>query len=140
MSEWSAYADEFNVSLSWLNATTPAPVLKPHITTPTTGISELIVPMYVAIFLLAVVGNALVVVTLVQNKRMRTVTNVYLLNLVSFHRIFFTQTISLQLYYRTRCMAKILFCPRLQFLFWQTGKQVYTLDLVVTNSYTISTD
>lgn len=90
MSEWNAYADEVNVTLSWLNATTPAPVLKPHITTPTTGISELIVPMYVAIFLLAVVGNALVVVTLVQNKRMRTVTNVYLLNLVSIRRAFFS--------------------------------------------------
>lgn len=83
MSEWNAYADEVNVSLPWLNATTPSPILKPHITAPTSGISELIVPMYVAIFLLAVVGNALVVVTLVQNKRMRTVTNVYLLNLVS---------------------------------------------------------
>lgn len=46
--------------------------------------SKLIIPLYAAIFLLAVVGNSLVLVTLVQNKRMRTVTNVYLLNLVSF--------------------------------------------------------
>lgn len=46
--------------------------------------SKLIIPLYVIIFLLAVVGNSLVLVTLVQNKRMRTVTNVYLLNLVSF--------------------------------------------------------
>lgn len=45
--------------------------------------SKLIIPLYVIIFLLAVVGNSLVLVTLVQNKRMRTVTNVYLLNLVS---------------------------------------------------------
>lgn len=45
--------------------------------------SQLIIPLYVTIFLLAVVGNVLVLVTLVQNKRMRTVTNVYLLNLVS---------------------------------------------------------
>lgn len=114
MSEWNAYADEVNVTLSWLNATTPAPVLKPHITT---GISELIVPMYVAIFLLAVVGNALVVVTLVQNKRMRTVTNVYLLNLVSFNRALFSIYLP---FTRNRWVAKI-FCPMLLFLFCQTG-------------------
>lgn len=45
--------------------------------------SKLIIPLYVVIFLLAVVGNSMVVITLAQNKRMRTVTNVYLLNLVS---------------------------------------------------------
>ncbi|XP_077292756.1 cholecystokinin receptor type A-like [Arctopsyche grandis] len=43
--------------------------------------SQLIIPLYATIFLLAVVGNSLVVITLAQNKRMRTVTNVYLLNL-----------------------------------------------------------
>lgn len=54
-------------------------------TTPSQGVfeSKLIIPLYVIIFLLAVIGNLLVLVTLVQNKRMRTVTNVYLLNLVS---------------------------------------------------------
>jgi cholecystokinin-like receptor len=45
--------------------------------------SDLIVPLYVVIFVLAIVGNSLVLITLAQNKRMRTVTNVYLLNLVS---------------------------------------------------------
>jgi len=45
--------------------------------------SDLIIPLYVVIFLLAIVGNSLVLITLAQNKRMRTVTNVYLLNLVS---------------------------------------------------------
>lgn len=45
--------------------------------------SGLIIPLYVAIFFLSVIGNSLVVITLAQNKRMRTVTNVYLLNLVS---------------------------------------------------------
>lgn len=55
-------------------------------TTPSQGVfeSKLIIPLYVIIFLLAVIGNSLVLVTLVQNKRMRTVTNVYLLNLVSY--------------------------------------------------------
>ncbi|KAK7469473.1 hypothetical protein BaRGS_00036494, partial [Batillaria attramentaria] len=39
------------------------------------------IPIYVLIFLLSVVGNVLVLVTLAQNKKMRTVTNVFLLNL-----------------------------------------------------------
>lgn len=36
---------------------------------------------FVVIFILAVVGNSLVIVTLIQNKRMRSVTNVFLLSL-----------------------------------------------------------
>ncbi|XP_059486980.1 cholecystokinin receptor-like [Neocloeon triangulifer] len=43
--------------------------------------TELIVPLYAIIFILSVVGNLLVLVTLMQNRRMRTVTNVFLLNL-----------------------------------------------------------
>lgn len=39
------------------------------------------IPLYATIFLLAVIGNSLVILTLVQNKRMRTITNVFLLNL-----------------------------------------------------------
>ncbi|PVD35196.1 hypothetical protein C0Q70_06477, partial [Pomacea canaliculata] len=42
---------------------------------------EVQVPMYIAIFLLSVVGNVLVMLTLARNKKMRTVTNVFLLNL-----------------------------------------------------------
>ena len=42
---------------------------------------EVRIPLYSMIFLLSVVGNTLVIVTLAQNKRMRTVTNVFLLNL-----------------------------------------------------------
>lgn len=38
-------------------------------------------PFYSLIFILSVVGNLLVIITLIQNKRMRTVTNVFLLNL-----------------------------------------------------------
>ncbi|KAK2585116.1 hypothetical protein KPH14_008627 [Odynerus spinipes] len=41
----------------------------------------LIVPLYGIIFFLSVVGNCLVLITLARNKQMRTVTNVYLLNL-----------------------------------------------------------
>ena len=42
---------------------------------------EIRIPLYVVIFLLSVVGNILVILTLIQNRRMRTVTNVFLLNL-----------------------------------------------------------
>ncbi|GAB1609592.1 cholecystokinin receptor type A, partial [Argonauta hians] len=44
-------------------------------------ITDIRIPFYIVIFILAVVGNCLVILTLVQNKRMRTVTNVFLLNL-----------------------------------------------------------
>ena len=43
--------------------------------------AEIQIFLYSLIFLLAVVGNVLVMVTLFQNQRMRTVTNVFLLNL-----------------------------------------------------------
>lgn len=39
------------------------------------------IPVYAVILMLSVAGNALVILTLVQNRRMRTVTNVFLLNL-----------------------------------------------------------
>ena len=42
---------------------------------------EIRIPLYSIIFFLAIAGNVLVIVTLAQNKRMRTVTNVFLLNL-----------------------------------------------------------
>lgn len=37
--------------------------------------------LYATILLLAIVGNTLVIFTLIQNRRMRTITNVFLLNL-----------------------------------------------------------
>ncbi|XP_061188104.1 cholecystokinin receptor type A-like [Saccostrea echinata] len=43
--------------------------------------SEVAAVCYAVIFVLALLGNSLVIATLVQNKRMRTVTNVFLLNL-----------------------------------------------------------
>jgi len=46
-------------------------------------LENLIIPLYGTIFFLSIVGNSLVLITLAKNKRMRTVTNVYLLNLVS---------------------------------------------------------
>ena len=44
-------------------------------------LTDIRIPFYIVILILAVVGNTLVIVTLAQNKRMRTVTNVFLLNL-----------------------------------------------------------
>ncbi|XP_017773250.1 PREDICTED: cholecystokinin receptor-like [Nicrophorus vespilloides] len=43
--------------------------------------AKIVVPLYVAIFVLSMIGNSMVLITLIQNKRMRTVTNVYLVNL-----------------------------------------------------------
>lgn len=40
-----------------------------------------LIPSYSMILLFAVLGNLLVISTLVQNRRMRTITNVFLLNL-----------------------------------------------------------
>lgn len=81
------------INASNINGTAPQNPVITAVLSNATGSSEgvfeskLIIPLYVIIFLLAVVGNSLVLVTLVQNKRMRTVTNVYLLNLVSlFYR------------------------------------------------------
>lgn len=57
-------------------------LVNPTTTTPawlTTG--RIQIPLYATILLLAVIGNCLVILTLVQNRRMRTITNVFLLNL-----------------------------------------------------------
>lgn len=59
----STVANTTNVAMSWLS----------------TG--RIQIPLYGAILCLAVVGNILVILTLVQNRRMRTITNVFLLNL-----------------------------------------------------------
>ena len=42
---------------------------------------EIRIIFYCIIFVLSIAGNALVILTLIQNRRMRTVTNVFLLNL-----------------------------------------------------------
>lgn len=52
-----------NVAISWLS----------------TG--RIQIPLHATILLLAIVGNSLVILTLIQNRRMRTITNVFLLNL-----------------------------------------------------------
>ncbi|CAH2091652.1 unnamed protein product [Euphydryas editha] len=45
-----------------------------------------VLPPYFLIFMLSISGNCLVIATLASNRRMRTVTNVYLLNLTSMTR------------------------------------------------------
>lgn len=47
--------------------------------------SKMMIPLYASVFILSMVGNTLILFTLMRNKRMRTVTNVYLLNLVSIY-------------------------------------------------------
>lgn len=74
-----------------LNVTTLPTVAATHYGQ-TNLLESLIVPLYGIIFLLSIVGNSLVLITLARNKRMRTVTNVYLLNLVKkeFSHSFFS--------------------------------------------------
>ena len=65
-----------NITSPFGNATWPPNRARP----PNLG-GQVRIPLYCIIFLLAVIGNALVIVTLAQNRRMRTVTNVFLINL-----------------------------------------------------------
>lgn len=60
-----------------------APSVSVNATSPSGFETHLMVPLYIVIFVLAILGNTMVLLTLGSNKRMRTVTNVYLLNLVS---------------------------------------------------------
>lgn len=47
----------------------------------TSGNFQFQIPFYMIILMLSIIGNLLVITTLVQNRRMRTITNVFLLNL-----------------------------------------------------------
>ncbi|XP_055843098.1 cholecystokinin receptor-like isoform X2 [Episyrphus balteatus] len=57
-----------------------SPPLQTAATSPA-AMGQIQIGLYATIFLLAIVGNILVILTLVQNRRMRTITNVFLLNL-----------------------------------------------------------
>lgn len=48
---------------------------------PTSGNFQFQIPFYMLILMLSIIGNLLVITTLTQNRRMRTITNVFLLNL-----------------------------------------------------------
>jgi len=72
-------ADQANVS--WPNQS-PTNETETAPSTVARGIQvELRILMYIVIFVLSVSGNALVALTIAQNRRMRTLTNVLLLNL-----------------------------------------------------------
>ncbi|KAL1509298.1 hypothetical protein ABEB36_004060 [Hypothenemus hampei] len=65
-----------NGSFDGENRTTANP-LEPE----TDEMGKLQISLFVLLFLLAVIGNTLIILTLAQNRRMRTVTNLFLLNL-----------------------------------------------------------
>lgn len=68
-------------------ASTVASVISTTIATSSSSLSSWLttsriqIILYITILLLAIIGNALVILTLIQNRRMRTITNVFLLNL-----------------------------------------------------------
>lgn len=69
---------------STLLLTTPSTTISSTISTATTSwlsTGKIQIPLYATILLLAIIGNSLVILTLIQNRRMRTITNVFLLNL-----------------------------------------------------------
>lgn len=68
--------------------------------------NNVIVPLYAVIFLLSVIGNSLVILTLAQNKRMRTVTNVYLLNLVRLKNCINLNLSNLFIYFEEMILPK----------------------------------
>lgn len=82
------YVTQNSLFLSTTTVTTIAVHNVQSMTTTTTSTwidwlssGRLQIPLYATILLLAIVGNSLVIMTLVQNRRMRTITNVFLLNL-----------------------------------------------------------
>ena len=79
----SSYFDVYFNSTEFHNSTPgfPGNWSRPPGPRPSTLSGQVRIPLYCLIFLLSVVGNTLVIVTLAQNRRMRTVTNVFLLNL-----------------------------------------------------------
>uniref|UniRef100_A0A336LTG3 CSON004183 protein n=1 Tax=Culicoides sonorensis TaxID=179676 RepID=A0A336LTG3_CULSO len=69
-----------------VHSTEPNIIIVPPVktTSENTYQNSVIIPLYAVIFGCCVIGNLLVILTLAQNKRMRTVTNVYLLNLLKW--------------------------------------------------------
>lgn len=86
----SAYLDDMKNSTITASPDSTVIIIPPVKATNTSENSyqnSVIIPLYAVIFGCCVIGNLLVILTLAQNKRMRTVTNVYLLNLVSRVRL-----------------------------------------------------
>lgn len=82
----SAYLEDMKNNSGTITSPESTIIIIPPVKTSTSENSyqnSVIIPLYAVIFGCCVIGNLLVILTLAQNKRMRTVTNVYLLNLVS---------------------------------------------------------
>lgn len=83
--DWLATAND-SVPVS-THATSVANMISTTIATSSASLSSwftttrIQITLYIIILLLAIIGNALVILTLIQNRRMRTITNVFLLNL-----------------------------------------------------------
>ncbi|XP_016986643.1 cholecystokinin receptor type A [Drosophila rhopaloa] len=71
----------FGTSSSYGPSPSPSPSSGSSAASSTTEMPVWLIPSYSVILLFAVLGNLLVISTLVQNRRMRTITNVFLLNL-----------------------------------------------------------
>ncbi|XP_043660136.1 cholecystokinin receptor type A [Drosophila teissieri] len=74
-------SSSFGASSTSSPSTAPASSSSSSSSSSTTGMPVWLIPSYSIILLFAVLGNLLVISTLVQNRRMRTITNVFLLNL-----------------------------------------------------------
>ncbi|XP_017850861.1 cholecystokinin receptor type A [Drosophila busckii] len=74
-------ASNYNVITESIAATDVAATVASTSTSSATEMPVWLIPSYSVILLCAVLGNLLVISTLVQNRRMRTITNLFLLNL-----------------------------------------------------------
>ncbi|EFA02911.1 cholecystokinin receptor [Tribolium castaneum] len=80
--DWAENSTLWNISQTLLNeVTTPETATKTGSVPQWYETGRLTIPLYAVIFMLAVIGNTLVILTLVKNQRMRTITNLFLLNL-----------------------------------------------------------
>ncbi|XP_053399652.1 cholecystokinin receptor type A-like isoform X2 [Mercenaria mercenaria] len=82
-SEYFSHGDSnIGLNISINNTIDESAITPMEFKSPPLKVEDIItLPLYSLIFILSVVGNLLVIITLIQNKRMRTVTNVFLLNL-----------------------------------------------------------
>lgn len=77
----TAFYESIDANVSYDSNATDHHLIRRHMVKGVDLNAAVKIVLYSIIFILSIAGNTLVIVTLVQNKRMRTVTNVFLLNL-----------------------------------------------------------